>query len=360
MLFLPVDFSAIKIDALVGSGACINAISERDGERHRQNANHCIINKATPPPFKVQFANAELEQPLATYTLRFKIGDYTFEETFIVMNQTTFPIIGLAFLRKHAAIIDTAQGTIDFPKIQITMALTDEMQSQTNHSKNGSQTHDPSTIHPYHLRIPPASNENPIIGTIQPLPQFDESSKLMVAPAITTARGKKVAIKVANTTDFPYTIAADTKISKLQILKPEETKMIPPVDIAALNLLTEHEDVVTFINVLMQVERPDDKEEKFLFPTPEDPGNESEHSPTQRRILKQFRELAELEKLDPTENEQSRTKFLSMFKWTDSITTGKDRESLEATIVEFHDIFARHRLDIGMNTQFKVSLTPKR
>ena len=44
------------------------------------------------------------------------------------MNQTSFPIIGLAFLRKHAAILDTAQGTIDFPKIQITMALTDERQ----------------------------------------------------------------------------------------------------------------------------------------------------------------------------------------------------------------------------------------
>ena len=45
------------------------------------------------------------------------------------MNQTSFPIIGLAFLRKHAAILDTAQGTIDFPKIQITMALTDEYKS---------------------------------------------------------------------------------------------------------------------------------------------------------------------------------------------------------------------------------------
>ena len=48
-----------------------------------------------------------------------------------------------------------------------------------------------------------------------------------------------------------------------------------------------------------------------------------------------------------------------MFKWTDSLITGKDRERLEATIVEFNDIFARHRLDIGMNTQFKVSLTPQ-
>ena len=118
MLFLPIEFNTVKIEALVDSGAYINAISERDAEKLHQNASQCIVNKAPPPPFKVQYANAELEQPLATYTLRFKIGDYTFEETFIIMNQTSFPIIGLAFLRKHAAILDTAQGTINFPKIK--------------------------------------------------------------------------------------------------------------------------------------------------------------------------------------------------------------------------------------------------
>ena len=69
--------------------------------------------------------------------------------------------------------------------------------------------------------------------------------------------------------------------------------------------------------------------------------------------MKELRELAELEKLDPTENEESRIKFLTMFNWTDSLITGKDRDSLENTIVKYHDIFARHRLDIGMNTQLK-------
>ena len=88
-----------------------------------------------------------------------------------------------------------------------------------------------------------------------------------------------MAIKIAKTTDFPYTIATDTKVAELQILKPEETKMIRPVHIAALNHLTEHDDIVTYINALMQVERPEDNEEKFWFPTPENHGNEQEHSP---------------------------------------------------------------------------------
>ena len=342
MLFLPVEFNTVKIDALVDSGAYTNAISEKDAEKLRHNASQCIVNKAPPPPFKVQYANAELEQPLAMYTLRFKIGDYTFEETFIIMNQTSFPIIGLAFLRKHAAILDTAQGAIDFPKIQITMALTDERQ-KCNPKPITIKTEVKHTIPAHSTRIIyaaiPVSTEHPITGTIQPLPQFDECAKVIVAPAITTARDKKVPIKIANTTDFPYTIATDTKIAELQILRPEETKMIRPVDIAALNFLTEHNDVVMYINALMQVERPEDIEENFWFPTTEHPGNEQEHSPIQKRIVKKLRDLAALEKLDPTENEESRNKFLSMFKWTDSLITGNDRKNFEDTIVEFNDIF---------------------
>ena len=331
MLFLPLDFNTTKIDALVDSGAYISAISEKDAEKFRQNASQCIVSKAPPPPFKAQYANAELEQPLATYTLRFKIEDYTFEETFIVMNQASFPIIGLAFPRKHAAILDTAQKTIDFPKIQITMALTDEMQ-KCNSKPITFKTEAKHTIPAHATRIIyasiPVSTEHPITETIQPLPQFDECSKLMVAPAKTTARDKKVAIKLANTTDFPYTIATDTKIAELQILKPEDTKMIRPVDIAAHNLLTQHDDVVPYINALMQVERPQDNEEKFWYPTPENPGNELEHSPIQKRILTELRELAELEKRDQSESEESRNKFFSLFKWTDSLITGKDRDSV--------------------------------
>ena len=93
--------------------------------------------------------------------------------------------------------------------------------------------------------------------------------------------------------------------------------------------------------------------------TPEQPGNVNEHWPIQKRILKELRELSELEKLDPTENEESRAKFLSMFKWTDSKTTGTDSENLESTIVEFNYIFARHRFVIGLNPQFEISLTQK-
>ena len=48
-----------------------------------------------------------------------------------------------------------------------------------------------------------------------------------------------------------------------------------------------------------------------------------------------------------------------MFKWERSQIQGNDRKQLEQTVVENNDIFARHRLDVGINNSFKVKLTPK-
>ena len=36
-----------------------------------------------------------------------------------------------------------------------------------------------------------------------------------------------------------------------------------------------------------------------------------------------------------------------------------EKEAIEDILVKYHDIFARHRMDIGKNTEFKVKLTPK-
>ena len=113
------------------------------------------------------------------------------------------------------------------------------------------------------------STEHPITATIQPLTQFDECAKVIVAPAITTTRDKKVPIKIANTTDFPYTIATDTKVDELQILKPEETRMIRPVGHSHPESSHRTQRCGNVHYALMQVERPEDNEEKFWFPTPE-------------------------------------------------------------------------------------------
>ena len=52
-------------------------------------------------------------------------------------------------------------------------------------------------------------------------------------------------------------------------------------------------------------------------------------------------------------------KLLKRFDWTDLLLTATEKRAVENILVKYHDIFARHRTDIGMNTELKVRLKPK-
>ena len=89
------------------------------------------------------------------------------------------------------------------------------------------------------------------------------------------------------------------------------------------------------------------------------PGKPEDHTPIQTRILKELNELKDKEKLNPQEGTESRNEFHKRFDWTDTLLTETEKQAIEDLLVEYHDIFARHRMGIGMNTEFKVKLTPK-
>ena len=99
--------------------------------------------------------------------------------------------------------------------------------------------------------------------------------------------------------------------------------------------------------------------QQFWYPALNNPGDPSTHTPVQRRILKEIEELEENQKLNPTNSLQEKKKFLENFKWEDSQLGEQDRRDIEVILVEYHDIFARHRLDIGVNHDFKIKLRPK-
>ena len=52
-------------------------------------------------------------------------------------------------------------------------------------------------------------------------------------------------------------------------------------------------------------------------------------------------------------------KFLKRFDWTDTLLKETEIHAVEDILVEYHEILARHRMDIGVNTEFKMKLTPK-
>ena len=133
-----------------------------------------------------------------------------------------------------------------------------------------------------------------------------------------------------------------------------------PVDMAILSMIPQDDlDLTAYLNEFLRTNKPEQQDNTFWFPTPESPGTPEDHTPIQTRILKELNELKDKEKLNPQESTESRTKYLKRFDWTDTLLTETEKQAIEDILVDYHAIFARHRTDILMNTEFKVKLTPK-
>ena len=52
-------------------------------------------------------------------------------------------------------------------------------------------------------------------------------------------------------------------------------------------------------------------------------------------------------------------KVLNRFDWTYILLTETEKHAVEKILVDYHDIIATHRMDIELNPEFKVRLTPK-
>ena len=118
-------------------------------------------------------------------------------------------------------------------------------------------------------------------------------------------------------------------------------------------------DLITCLTELLRTNKPDQQTNTFWFPTPEIPGNIDDHTPIQTRILKELRDLQQKENLNPKDYIESGMKFFRRFDWTDTLLTETEKQAVKDILINYHDIFTRYRMDIGMNTEFKVKLIPK-
>ena len=198
------------------------------------------------------------------------------------------------------------------------------------------------------------------IGTVTPVEKFTEAASLIISHSMSTIIDRKRAVRVTKTTESPYTINKNTQIAEFSVVTPGQSKFIKPVDTAILSVIPEGDpDLITYLTELLRTNKQDQQNNTLWFPTPENPGNTDDHTPIQKRILTELCELQRKEKLNPKDDIESRMEFLKRFDWTDTLLTETEKQAVEDILVEYHDIFARHRMDIGMNTEFKVKLTPK-
>ena len=102
-----------------------------------------------------------------------------------------------------------------------------------------------------------------------------------------------------------------------------------------------------------------ERSDGFWFPTPENSKDASKLIGVEKKIYESLIKFKEEEMLDPTINDTKRKQFLSKFNWDKSIFNTSQKKKMEELLVRFHKIFARHRLDLGKNTDSPVELTPE-
>ena len=129
---------------------------------------------------------------------------------------------------------------------------------------------------------------------------------------------------------------------------------------AILSMIPQSDpDPTAYLNELPRTNKPEQQNNTFWFPTLENPRKPEDHTPIQTQTLKELIELRDKEKISSQGNTKSRNKILKRSDWTDRLLSETERQTIEDILVDYKDIFARNRMDIGMNTEFKVKPTPK-
>ena len=294
MLYVPLDFeNNHTVDALVDSGAFVSAITQDDLETIKQKAPNNILKIDEPPNFQIQVANGHLEKPISTATLKFEIGNNGFAEHFVVMKKLTGPIIGLHFMRNNSVVLDTIHGLIHFPHLTM----------QTKTASSETPTKPQPVIMDRALTIPPVTTKTvtafidhpskwKTTGTVTPLEKFTETASLLISHSMSTIIDKRIAVRVTNTTESPYLIKKHTQIVKFSVVTPQQSKHIKPVDMAILSMIPQGDpDLTAYLNELLRTNKPEQQNDTFWFPTPENPGKLEDHTPIQTRIIKELNEL---------------------------------------------------------------------
>ena len=264
-------------------------------------------------------------------------------------------------MRHNSVVIDTTHGLIHFPHLtmQVKSAssqVSAKPQAVLNHNSITMPQMTTKTITAFvdHL------SERNTTRNVTPVEKFTEAASLRTSLSMSTIIDRKLAVRVTNTMESPYTINKNTQIAEFSVVTPEQSKFIKPVETAILSMIPEGDpDLVTYLTGLLRTNKPDQQNNTLRFPTPKNPGNTEDRTPIQTRTLTEVRELQRREKLNPKDDIESRMEFLKRFDWTDTLLTETEKQAVEDNLVEYHDIFAKHRKDIGTNTEFKLKLTPK-
>ena len=269
-------------------------------------------------------------------------------------------LIGMSFFEKYSVKLDIKNHLVHIPNHMMSMQV---RQQKNNKFKTGLIylcSSAKTVIPPLQQVIIQVHSDADIsltTGTVEGSSAFMRKTCLLVSPTLVDLYGGKTTIQVAKPNNHTFTFDSNTTLAHFRIPTPHQVANITPLPVEHLNLVTKYPDEAeAVINQLFV--NPDMKATKW-YPTPETCSEPDKLNASKLRIYDEILALRELEKLDPSQSDEQRINSLENFTWDESFLTPSQRLQVEELLVKYNSIFARHRFDIGMNTDFKVKLTPE-
>ena len=380
--YVPVSFSPkIQRKALIDTGACANAIPSELFEKLKLEESISIKYHDKTEFEYVRLASGKRTKIITQITVKFHISDHQFEDSFLVLPNMNSILLGNPFFKKHEIDICPKDNLLKLP--DLTLQLNEIRSPRGQPKKVEVPTKYPilasckKTIQPHcqdFLECVIGDAPQSLLqttGIVIPNEEFEKKTGLKIMSSISTIDNKYcIKICLLNTDDTPVTFKNNTHVANFKILTPLQASTLNQLDpqlISSAKFRNEN-NFCAELNQLIshhrhsrdkQPERPKPDYSRLWFPTPETCTDASKLSPLHRRIHDAIADLQNQERLDPKNNETDRATFLARFDWKDSILTEIQQTDVESLLIEFSDIFAKHRFDVGYNTEYKVKLTPE-
>ena len=359
LFYLPLHFQGNCFKILIDTGAFSSALSKTILQNITLNKPACVTKLPKNFPEKVYVADGKKVRVLGKVLIELNVGLNTYSEEFLVLDQMSTAILGNPFFIKNQIVIDPSKKLLYFPDVTLSL---NSIGNQGNSRQQVLITVSKITLKPNYQDIVEVSILKPdiafknAIGIIEPSSLFEKKSSLCVTSSINKLDSqRRTKIGILNLNPFTVTISPRTQIAKFIFLTPNQANYIDPIEPSIISSITENK----IFNENKRSSRTWIPTDNFLFPTPENCHENSKLTGVWKKIYDTVVKLRQDEKLDPTVDKENRTKFLSKFDWTDSIFSHDQKKHMENLLVKYHKIFARHRLDLGKNTDCPVKLTPE-
>ena len=103
-----------------------------------------------------------------------------------------------------------------------------------------------------------------------PFEKFTETASLLISHSMSTKIDRRIAVRVTDTTESPYLIKKYTQVAEFSVVTPEHSKHIKTVDMTILSMIPQGApDQTAYLNELHRTNKPDQQNNTFWFPTPE-------------------------------------------------------------------------------------------